>query len=109
MTRAFHHFTAMRHEHAAAAGSDDLVAVEGEGGALAERASVLRPMSRAERLGRVFDQRDVVAPADVLDPLVVTALSVEIDTEDRCHLTAAAARATGELFLEKVRVERPGL
>ena len=51
-------------QHAAAAGGDDLVAVERERRALAERAGLRATVGRAERLGRILDQRHAEARAD---------------------------------------------
>ena len=48
------------HQHAAAAGGDDLVAVEREDAGPAERAGRPAPVGGAQGLGGVLDQRDPV-------------------------------------------------
>ena len=67
VARALDDVAPVRHEHAAAAGRDDLVAVERERRALAERAGLLAAVGGAERLGGVLDQRHAVARADRVD------------------------------------------
>src|SRR5690606_36001730 len=62
---------------------DDLVAVEREDRQVAEhprRPPLVRP---PERLHRVLDQRDVVLAAGSDNRLVVRALPVEVDHQDR--------------------------
>src|SRR4051812_4622862 len=107
MAGAFDEVAAMRDEHPTTAGGDDLVAVEREGSALAEGAGALRTVGRAQRFRRVFDQRDAVAVADLLCPLVVAALAIEINAEHRGELPAAAPRTRGQFLFQEARIHRP--
>ena len=73
----------LRHEHAAAARGDDLVPVEGEGRERSLAAGRSPAVGRTERLRGILDERDVVPGADLGEGLVVAALTVQIDCDDR--------------------------
>ncbi len=84
-----------RDQHAAARGGDDLVAIEGEdaGPAAGPRRLPIQavaglrptrrpPVRRAQRLGRILDDGDVVAAADIQNRVEVGALAVEMHRDD---------------------------
>ncbi len=92
-------------EHPAAAGGDDLVAVEGEAANPPERARRTAAVRRAERFGGVLDDRDRVPPARRQDRLVIRALAIEIDHEHglrrpaaRRQASSSSAKSAGSMF-----------
>src|SRR5262245_56939848 len=92
----------VRRHHAALAGRDRLDGVEAEdggGGAAADGATTI---PRAERVGRVLDQRDAAAGGDRLQGVQVERLTREVDGQDR-------ARARRDRALDRVGqdLERP--
>ena len=98
----------VRDEHAAAAGRDDLVAVEGKDPARAERACRTAAVRRSERLGGILDQRHTVPFAEGRDAVVVTALAVQVDRDHR-RGPAAGTHAFRQFLFEQVGIDRPGL
>ena len=73
-----------------------------------KRAGRTEPVHGAERLGGVLHERDLVTPARGDDALVVGALPVEVDGDDRGRATPFPISPV-ELLVEEVGIEVPRL
>ena len=102
------------HEHPAAAGGDELVAVEAEAADPPDRADLAagvaaRAVGRAERLGRVLDHRDAVALGGVDHRLEVGRMAQQVHDLDRRRLPRPGPRPPVQLRGDERRIEVVGL
>src|ERR1019366_7687817 len=93
-------------EHAAAGGRDDLVSVEGEDAADAETPRLRAVITRPQGLGGILDKRNFVLSANVDNAVVVGALPIQIDADDRLR-QSAFLRPVAQLLTQQVRIEVP--
>jgi hypothetical protein len=94
-------FVVVRGDHPAFAGSDDLVAEEAEGGAVAEAARHPALVGRPHSLGGVLDDHQAVLFRDLQDRIHVGHLTVQVDRHDRLG-------ARGDLGLDQGRIDVEG-
>jgi hypothetical protein len=82
VTRASHELCVVGHQHSAATGGDDFIAIEGKHGDLRLATRGLSAIASAKRLGRVLHHWDRVTFTQLGDGAVVGTLAVQIDGDD---------------------------
>ena len=102
------------HQHPAAAGGDELVAVEAEAADPPDRADLAAGVAalavgRAERLGRVLDHRHAVALGGVDHRLEVGRMAQQVHDLDRRGLPDPGPRPPVQLRRDQRRIEVVGL
>src|SRR5229473_3935342 len=88
--RFVHQLLLLGHQHAAAGGGDDLVAIERECGDGSPRTDMFAFVCRPQCLGSVFQYRHLVAGADLQTGIQVRASAVKVDNHQRTRKPATS-------------------
>ncbi len=94
-------------QHPAAAGRDDLVAVQRKAAHPAETARRPAAVDGPQGLGRILDQRHLVLLAEGFDPRVIGALTVQVHHQHRFGQPPPPG-TDRQLFGQQLRVQVPG-
>jgi len=97
------------HQRPAPRSGDDLVAVEGKAGQVAEAAALLPFVFRSQGLRGVFQHRDTVPAGDFRDPVNPGRHAVQVHWDDGLRLPAGFFNPVSYGFFEQRRVHVPGI
>ena len=98
----------VRDEHPATSRSDHLISVKGEGTDMPKASRFSIAARRAESLGGVLDEGDLIFRAERFDSRIVGALAIEIDGDDRLRELPVLG-GVGKRLGEEVGIHIPAL